>query len=178
MISQRNACYIDLSRNRACETSIQLCWFRWLGRHGIRQRQALSGSLRLPRCSPRDRLGFKPTAAFGWRLWPSTLRGVVCDATCRACHLLVLPLKEKGDDSRVLAAVTVSTWNIRCNCAHELLECASLCQNGQRFPQSQLRLLMRRPVSKSHQLQFRQRLHFCSVQVVFLVVLWPLGCPV
>ena len=62
----------------------------------------------------------------------------------------------KGDDSRVLAAVTVSTWNIRCNCVRELLECASLCQSRQRFPQSQLRWLMRRPVSKSHQLQCRE----------------------
>ena len=38
---------------------------RGLGRHGSRQRQASSGSLRLPRCSPRDRVGFKPTAEFG-----------------------------------------------------------------------------------------------------------------
>ena len=70
-MSQSNASYIDLSRNSACETSIQLGQLRGLGRHECRQRQASSGSLRLPRCSPRGRVGFKPTAEFGWRHCPS-----------------------------------------------------------------------------------------------------------
>ena len=52
-------------------------------------------TLRLPRCSPRDRVVFKPTAEFGWRHWPSALHDVVCvhlltHATCGACHLRVL----------------------------------------------------------------------------------------
>ena len=73
----------------------RLSQLRGLGRHGSRQRQASCGSLRLPRCSPRDRVGFKPTAEFGWRHWPSALRVVVCvhlpsHATCGACHLRVL----------------------------------------------------------------------------------------
>ena len=41
-MSQRNACYIDLSQNRACETSIQ---FGWLGRHESRRHEmSLDGS--------------------------------------------------------------------------------------------------------------------------------------
>ena len=36
-----------------------------------------SGSARLPRCSPRDRVGFRLTAEFSLRPWPSVLRDVV-----------------------------------------------------------------------------------------------------
>ena len=45
VMSQRNACYIDLSWNRACETSIQLGWLRGLGRHESRRHEmSLDGS--------------------------------------------------------------------------------------------------------------------------------------
>ena len=43
-----------------------------------RNNQASSGLLRLPQCSPRGRVGFKPTVDFGWRHSPSVLRDVVC----------------------------------------------------------------------------------------------------
>ena len=42
----------------------------------------------------------------------------------------------------------------------------SMCWSRQRCPQSQLMWLMRRPLSKSHQLQFRQRLHLLSASRV------------
>ena len=45
VMSQRNAYYINLSQNRACETSIQFGWLRGLGRHESRRHEmSLDGS--------------------------------------------------------------------------------------------------------------------------------------
>ena len=57
--------------------------------------------------------------------------------------------------------------------------CLDQSSDGITDHQRQAGLSWRRlAVAKFEVVSARQPLHFCSVQVVFLVVLWPLGCPV
>ena len=85
VMSQRNACYIDLSRNRASETSIQLDWLRGLGRHESRRHEmSLDGSGGL--------VGMKVDTGIGPKTWPSRPLSTSCQdsSTCLVASLVSL----------------------------------------------------------------------------------------